>query len=264
MAAQVLHPERRDAEGLARLLVHPPRGARDGRLAVYVNGYPARLQEAVEESFPAVTHVIGHRATHGLIERYVAALTRHTYNLNDVGAELPSFLRNDPLTDRFPFLADLAALEWAVARAFHAYDQTPLDPAPLAAWTDEQWQEAILQFQPSVALVGSPWPIRELWEARATPTEAINIDLRDRPDHVLVRRAGFGVHCESLRDDEAEALTALLAGKTLGEVCEGLMRRSGDPSAVSTWFARWMSQRLIIGCTVARAGRSVACSTGPS
>jgi Putative DNA-binding domain len=254
MAAHILRPERSDTDELARVLVQPPRGHCGERLGVYVSGYPARVQEAVEESFPAVAHIIGHRATHGLIGRYLTVVTRHTYNLNDVGAKLPSFLRSDPLTDRFPFLPDLAVLEWAVARAFHAYDQPPLDPAPLAAWTEAQWQLAVLQFHPSVALVSASWPIRELWEARETSIEEIDIDMRDRPDHVLVRRAGCAVHCESLSDDEAAVLAALVAGCTLGQVSEALMTRGGNPAAVATWFARWMHQRLLIGCSSAPAG----------
>jgi hypothetical protein len=246
MASLILHPDRVNSETPAVRIAQPPRGERDERLAVYTNGYAARVQEALEESFPAVTHVVGHRATHALVARYIPALTRHSYNLNDVGAELPDFLGSDALSRQFPFLPDLAKLEWAVTRAFHAHDRTPLDLGPLATWTEERWHGAVLQFQPSVALVCSQWPVRDLWEARETPIEKIDIDLRERPDRVLVRRAGLGVHCESVSDDEAKVLAALLAGRALREVSQ-LVSTGGD--SVSQWFARWMQQALIIDCT---------------
>lgn len=250
MASLIAHPERVDNEPPDGLIAQPPRGDRHERLGVYINGYPARVQEAMEECFPAVTHVIGHRATHELVvARYVPALTRHSYNLNDVGAELPGFLHSDTLSGQFPFLPDLARLEWAVRCAFHAHDLAPLvDLGPLATWTEEEWQRAVLQFQPSVALLCSPWPIRDLWQARETPIEEIDIDLRDRPDRVLVRRAGFGVQCESVSADEARALGALLAGRTLVQVSELHATSGGDAAFVSAWFARWMQQGLIIGC----------------
>jgi hypothetical protein len=249
MASLILHPERLERGTPDGVLAAPPHGTRRERLEVYINGYPARVQEAIEESYPAVTHVIGHRATHELVSRYVPALTQYSYNLNDVGAEVPRFLCHDMLAERFPFLGDLARLEWAVARAFHAEGRPALDPQPLATWTEEQWQHAVMQFQPSVAVVCSPWPISELWEARETPIEAIDIDLRDQPDQVLVYRVGYGVRCESISRDEALVLGALLSGHALGEVSELLGANGGDPASVSAWFARWMQNGLIAACT---------------
>jgi len=249
MASLIVHPERLERGTPEWVIAAPPQGHCRERLEVYINGYPARVQEAIEESFPAVTHVIGHRATHELVERYVHSLARHSYNVNDVGAELPDLLRSDTLAEQFPFLPDLAQLEWAITRAFHAHDQPPLDLQRLANWTDEQWQHAVLRFQPSVAVVCSPWPIRELWEARDTPIEAIDIDLRDRPDQVLAYRVGYGVRCESIRRDQALVLGALLTGHALGEV---IGANGGDPTSVSVWFARWVQAGLITDCTSSR------------
>jgi hypothetical protein len=248
MASWIVHPEPRERDGHEHLIAPPPRGDRSERLAVYVNGYPARVQEAIEESFPAVTHLIGHRATHELVERYLHALTRHSYNLNDVGAKLPGFLCRDLLCARFPFLPDLARLEWAINQAFHAHQRAPLDPASLATWTDAQWQRAVLHFQPSVALVCSPWPIRDLWAARETPREAIDLDLRDRPDQVRVWRTGLEVHCTSVGRDEALLLETLLAGQTLGAAMERLAANNGDSASVSAWFTDWMRQGLLVAC----------------
>lgn len=252
MASRILHPERFAGEALARMVAEPPRGHRRERLNVYINGYPARVQEAVEESFPAVMHLIGHRPSHALVARYASALRRHSYNLNDIGAELPDFLRQDEITGQFPFLPDLARLEWAIVRAFHAHNRPPLDLQPLATWTDEQWHHAVLQFHPSVALVCSAWPVRTLWEVRDTPIEAIDVDLRDRPDQVIVYRIGHGVRCASICRDEALALGTLLAGHTLGHVSELLSAHDGDPSSVAAWFARWMQNQLIVSCTTDR------------
>ncbi len=249
MASLIVHPDRVESETSEGLIAQPPRGERHERLAVYVNGYPARVREAIEECFPAVTHLIGQRATHELVARYVRALTRHSYNLNAVAAELPGFLCSDALNGQFPFLPDLAQLEWAVTCAFHAHDRAPLDLGVLATWSEEQWQHAVFEFQPSVALVRSSWPIRDLWEARETPIEDIDINLRDRPDRVLVRRAGPGVLCQPVSHDEARLLAALLAGRTLGDVSDLLVTSGGAPASVSTWFARWMQHRLIIGCS---------------
>jgi hypothetical protein len=253
MAALILRPERLERETPALALAPVPRGTTTERLRVYAGGYPARLQDALVETFPAVAHLIGHGALTHLTHRYLRALSLQSYNLNDAGAELPAFLRADELTTQLPFLADLAELEWNIACAFHAHDESPLAPSALTSWSLDDWECALLRFQPSVALVCSPWPIRELWQARETPIEAIALAVHDRPDRVLVYRTGLAVLCESVDSDEAAALASLLDGRTLADVTARLAARGHDPAAVSAWFARWMSQGMIRGCD--RGGR---------
>lgn len=243
LASQILHPERTELP--EALLVPPPRGSIAERVGVYVNGYPARLQDSLSETFPALAHLIGHVATAELTQRYRHALSQHSYNLNDVGAELPAFLRRDELTARLPFLPDLAELEWAVATAFHAHDKTPLDPTSLAEWTLDDWAHAVLRFQPSVTLRSSQWPIRDLWETRETPLAEIDLTVADRPQWVLVHRANLQVHCDVIDDNETRALAALIDGRPLGEVTELLATHGDDPSRVSTWFTRWINLGLI-------------------
>jgi len=227
-----------------------PEGSRPAeRMHVYAAGYPARITEALAETFPAVAHVVGDGAFAALARRFAAVTPFASYSLNDAGADLPRFLHGDLLTERLAFLPDLAQLEWQVARAFHALDETPLVPSAFAPWTMEQWERAVLQFQPWLSVVRSEWPIREIWESRETPVAAIDIDLRNRPDRVLVRRTGFEVTCESVSEDEADALAALIAGSTLGEVVARLANHGGDPAGVSAWFGRWMTLRLVKSVT---------------
>lgn len=228
-----------------------PGGSVAERLAVHVNGYPARIQEALEEQFPAVAHIAGAGAFAALVKRYVEAVQLDSYTLSDAGLELPRFLRTDRLTAQLPFLVDLAQLEAHVARAFHAFDEPTLDRQAVTHWTPEQWDRATLRFQSWVAVMTSDWPVREIWDCREMPIEDIDIDLK-RPDCVLVRRVGDTVICESVGRREADVLAALLAGRTLGTVVAEFASRGDDPAAVSTWFARWMALRLITGCEVGR------------
>ena len=251
MAGLIVDSERfnTDSDGLAALIAIPDRCHAVTRLRVYANGYPARLEEALKETFPAVEHVVGPRAFATLAHRFAGAVPLHSYSLNDAGGQLPDLLRSDPLTANLPFLPDLARLEWHVANAFHATDELTFDPAPLARWSLDDWERAVLRFQPWVAVVESDWPIREIWERRETPVEAIDVDLHDRPEQVLVRRAGFAVTCESLDAAEAYALRLLLDGRALGDAMARLTAKGEDPAAVSAWFARWSSLRMVISCS---------------
>jgi hypothetical protein len=250
MAARILTGIESQPPDVGALIAVPPRGDATERLQVYAAGYPARISEALTESFPAVAHVLGDGAFHALVHRYIASVALGSYNLNDAGAALPHFLETDQLSRDLPFLPDLARLEWHVARAFHAHQRPPFDATAAADWTLDDWARVTMRFQAFVAVVESDWPIRAIWDCRATPIENIDLDLRHRADRVLVRRSGDVVVCESIEDAEAQALGALLGGQTLGDVIATRGEHGDTPAAVAAWFTRWVSLRLITRCTV--------------
>jgi hypothetical protein len=220
------------------------------RLGVYIDGYPARLQEALREAFPAVAHIIGGQMC-ALVSRFATEAQLRSYNLNDAGADFPRFLRGDSTAEQLPFLPDLAELEWRVLRAFHAADETSFDPASLLGWDDHAWSYAVLRFQPWVAIVSSEWPIGELWELRETPLDQIDVDLGGKPSHICVRRDGFAVICESVTAAEAHGLQLLLSGLPLGMAMEILNARGVAAESIGVWFQRWVTMGLICGVRLA-------------
>lgn len=215
------------------------------RLAIHIDGYPARVREALLESFPAVHHVVGERAFTGMVYRFLPELPEKEYNLNRVGRALADFLRRDPLTERLPFLSDLATLEWRLVEAFHAPSLEPFELGRCAEWREVDWRRAQFRFQPAVSVTCSNWPIREIWQARTLPLQEIKIDLVGRTDRVLVYRRGLAVECESLGESEAKLLCSLLGGLRLGEALEAIEPGEAEDTDLSQWFARWVSLGLI-------------------
>ena len=251
LGAIILEPGRLDDDAFAAevadvLLCSSPEAV-TARLRAYTGGYPARIGEALAEEYPALKHVVGASAFDALATRYLPHVPDGIYNLNDVGVPLAEFLAGDALTRDFPFAPDLARLERAVHAAFHARERPPLDPASLAGWTMEDWGSAVLDFQPSVALVSSAWPVNDVWDARDTPVEDIDIALEGRPQQILVHRSGYNVVCDALDAEEANAFEQMQGGATLGVAIETIAERGGDPEAVTRWFASWTARGLITG-----------------
>jgi hypothetical protein len=247
MAGLILDPTRMESEAAASDLVRrPPRGGQSERRGAYVNGYPARLREALEETYPALRHLLGASAFADLVLRHRRAVPAGQWDLGAVGRALPTFLEYDEVARDLPFAPNLARLEWAVQVAFHARLAAPLQPDAFAALaTSPDWDRARLDFQAGVAIVESAWPIRTLWEARDTPRDAIDVDLRDRPDAVCVHRVGFRVACESIDARHTAVLRALLAGKSLGAAIGPLT--DDDAALLATWTATWMQRGLVVG-----------------
>jgi hypothetical protein len=216
------------------------------RLGAYTDGYPARLEEALAEAFPALRRVLGDEIFHGMVERYVPAAPAGIYNLNDVGAPLPAWLASDQVARAVPLAPDLARLELAVQRAFHATLLPPFDATPLASWGPEEWDGAIVRFQAGVALVRSAWPIHDVWQARTQPRDTS--DLAAEPQNVVVARAGFRVTATLTAADEAMLLERLLAGERLGPALGTLEASGVAGETVTAWFAGWVRRGLVAAC----------------
>lgn len=244
MAARILGCSSPDTDGVvARWVAVPPPAGADERLAVYEDGYPARIHDALADVHPALARLAGSAAFAALARRYAAAVPLASYNLNDAGAGLVAFLADDELARERRFLPDLAALEQAVAQAFHAAERPPLDPATVG-WSLDEWERAVLEFQPAVTVLTSPWRLLDVWAGSAADPGAPDVAA---PEHVLIRRAGFVVRCESICAAEAAALRRLLDGSTLGACLAALEAEGHDPAAVGDWCARWMRSGMIAG-----------------
>lgn len=226
-----------------------PQGGEPGvqRLAVYAGGYVVRIRAALAEVYEAVRWAVGEPVFARLAEAYARRHPSQDYNLSAVGRHLPAFLEADPVTQRLPFLPDLARLEWTVCRAFHAFERPPCDAATVERLALSDGESVRLIFQPAVAVVTSAWPILDCWTVRRQPREQVDLEIVNRPQHVRVFRRGVEVRCEVVSPDEAQALSGLLAGKAIGDVYHELAASRGEPSPplVAEWFARWMRDGMI-------------------
>ena len=215
------------------------------RLAVYQEGYVARYVESMEESFPAIRHILGHDVFCGLVSDYAKKYPSQNPNLNSAGASFCDFLKVSPEAKPWPFLPDLARFEWGVMQAFHAFEKKPLPASVLSSVSLEGLADAKIFFQPSVHLIASAWPVLDIWHSRKNPVKEISIDLVNRPQTVLIFRQELDVHCELIETTQYEVFSRLLNGQTLGEIFEEIAETVSDPSAITHAFASWIQKGLI-------------------
>ncbi len=236
-------------DGFAGSLRLPPGVDAESRLAVYRNGYPARILEALEDAYPAIATICGDGSFTMLARRYLQKCDLSTTSLNGIGEHFPAYCARDELSNQLRFLSDLAQVEWAALRALHSTEQPPVDPTAFAAWDMEDWERVVLTLQPSTRLVRSAWPIHDLWQARDTPRDDIDIDLTDRAQDVLVYRRDYEVECRLLTPQESIALDSLLSGSTLGGTMEALADNDSKTDT-SQMFGQWLAAGLITSATL--------------
>lgn len=192
-------------EGLRPLLRTPRTGSIDARWHIYADGFLARLVEAIENDYPTLAKVLGGGPLRSLTARYVSRFPPRSHDLGRFGDRLPAFLETDALAGDLPFLPDLARFEWAVAEAFVVPDVDELSWADLVGPGPEAATELPLALRPGTALVGSMWPILEIWSCREQPTKTIDVPLARAARTVLVSRRGIEIVCR-----QATSLEVLL------------------------------------------------------
>lgn len=186
------------------------------RLGVYRNAVRSNQRGALAAAFPVVAQLVGTAFFNEAADRCLAAQPSTSGDLHDLGAGFPEFLGAYPHAAELPYLGDLARLEWALHRAFHAADAAPVGIDALAAVPADALDRLVLLPTPGCALIESAWPILTLWRAHqpgAAWPELFQLD--QGGETVAVYREGFECVAEALDAGTAALLAASLAGQPL-------------------------------------------------
>lgn len=200
-------------------------GMKDGapakrRFDVYRNNVASGMIEALRATYPAVDKLVG-------AEFFAASarvfLDRHPPRsplLFRYGEAFADFLDAFPPAASTPYLGDVARLEWARLQAYHAKDSDPLSIEALSGFTHDENGETVdvgeLRFtlHPSLALIGSRWPIVSLWAASTGQGASDDVDM-SRSERAVVVRPSLTVDTRSLPEGAFALMQALNDGRTL-------------------------------------------------
>ena len=140
-------------------------------------------------------------------------LPRTAY-LDQYGDAFPDFLRHFPPAASLPYIADVAALEWAANRALHAADDAPLELSRLTELTSEEQRRVSFRPHSSIGLLRSDFPVDEIWRAVLDSDDQAfaALDLAAGPVFLLVERSETGIEVTRTQRPAWNFLAALCRG----------------------------------------------------
>jgi hypothetical protein len=190
-------------------------------LAVYRNNVMSGLIKVVAARFPVVRRLLGEESFVGSARQFIAAEPPRSPLLLDYGDAFPRFLRRFGDDSCTGYIADIADLEIARGKAYHAADAAPLPPRAFAAIPAERLAGLRLSLHPSVSLLQSRFPVVSLWHASQ---EAGEVALPQwRPEAALIARPLLEVEVWNLPPGGFAFLTALQRGASMAEAAEAAM-----------------------------------------
>ena len=190
-----------------------PQGRPAGkRFDVYRNNVAASLTEGLETAFPVLRALLGDAFFRGMASVYLRRHPPASPLMMFFGEAMPAFLETfEPVQD-LGYLPDIARLELALRRSYHAADAPAIDPALLEAVAPEQLMGARLRLAPALQLLRSDWPIVTLWQMHQ-PGGGPGPEMRG--EDALLTRPGFDPAVSLLPAGGGAFIAALRQGETL-------------------------------------------------
>lgn len=223
-ALALLDPKQKVPDGLFDGAAQPA----GRRFNVYRNNIAVSLTEALRIGFPVVSKLIGRQNMDGLAGIFLRAHPPTSPLMMQYGADFPDFLAGTAQLAHLGYLPDIARLELAIRRSYHAGDAVAIAPECLGEITTQAMMRATFTMAPTVQLVRSDWPIFDIWrnntdENVPKPQAGVRAGVRAGAQDVLVTRPDFDPLPQLLPPGGAAWITGLMNGLNVEEALDAAL-----------------------------------------
>ena len=192
--------------------------AHASRFSVYRNNVFAGLTNAIGARYPVVRRLLWEDGFNRIAQLYVAAEPPRSPVMLEYGENFPQFLRSVGHSISADYLADVAELESARTRAYHAADANPVSRDVFCKLAPDEISNLRLALHPSVHLLMSRFPVVSIWEANLHANDnALNLW---QPECALIARPRLDVEVRRLTPGAYEFLSALAEGSSVGDAID--------------------------------------------
>lgn len=196
--------------------------AREHRYAVHRNNCTHALIDAFQAGYPVSRALLGEACFAHAARECARAQPPRTPVLAEYVQVFPRFLAGTPLVADVPYLADVARLEAACLRVYHAADAAPV---PVSAWQalladPQRLAAASVRLHPAMAWLACTHAAVDIWQAHVQAehlqlAELDGIDVTIAQDALLWRGDDGLPRMAAMPTGSAAALDALQAGASL-------------------------------------------------
>ena len=228
-------------------VVSTPQASAAERVRIYVEAYRLRLLEVLQDNYTGLHGLLGDEEFDRLGRAYIDAHPSTHPSVRWFSRHLEDFLRRTEPYVEHPYLAEMAAFEWAQGLVFDAADEPIAGLEALATVPPEAWAGLHFNLHAAVQRLTLGWNVPQVWqtlEAGETP----ELFKGEAPSSWLLWRAELLTHWRSLNEDEAWALSAAADDRNFGELCEGLCQwheASDVAMQAASFLKRWLIDGLI-------------------
>ncbi|MDE1917506.1 MAG: putative DNA-binding domain-containing protein [Sphingomonadales bacterium] len=218
-------------------------GEAEAGLAVYHNAYRSQLVDCLKDSYERLWAWLGDDGFEAAARHHIALNPPHSWTLGDYGHGFAATIAT--LYPDDPEVTEIAALDWALRRAFDGPDAAAFDLSRLA---QVDWDEAVITFVPTLDLLPVKTNCGTIWNAIAAGEDVPGAAMLPAPGWVRVWRVALQPHFTTIEQAEVDAIRLAASGLSFARLCDRLAQDMGMDSAVEAagrYLASWVQDGLI-------------------
>ena len=197
------------------------------RFAIYRNNVIVSLIDALGAAYPVVAQLVGEPFFREMARVYVRDNPPRSPILLSYGETFPGFIEAFEPAAGVPYLADVARLELARRRAYHAADEPSLAQCAFAGIASNDRGLLTVRLHASVTILRSRFAVGSIWAAHQEGGLIETVDPY-RAEDVLVLRPELDVEVMRLAPGVASFLGALATGATIMDAVVHALERSPE------------------------------------
>lgn len=133
-----------------------------GRFNIFRNNTYMSLTECLKTVFPVTVRLSDERFFAYAAHEFISNRPPREARLSNYGAEFPRFLAGFAPCRKFPVIAEMAALEWAIAGSLGEAEEQPV-PISLIMEAGLDGTRICLRLQPNLRFAMARWPLLGIW-----------------------------------------------------------------------------------------------------
>ncbi|MGB0684121.1 MAG: putative DNA-binding domain-containing protein [Magnetovibrionaceae bacterium] len=204
-------------KSLAAAQIHGDGLAPEARIQLHANNTVILLAEALGRIFPAVKALLGEAAFDQVARAFAKAHPPTSPVLNAYGDGFADWLAGQRGLENLPYIGDVAALDFAWARAEQAADARAISIDVLSVAEPSVLDDIRFRLHPAFGLVLSDWPIFGIWSWARSGGQGESPFAGPEPSATLVNRQVETVEVIPIPMSVAHSIRLLLGGASLGE-----------------------------------------------
>lgn len=217
------------------------------RIDIYRSNILTTLTNVLESVYPVILRLVGNDYFRQVARGFVGRHPPRQRSLIAYGVEFPRYLATQPSAAAYPYLCDVARLEWACHQAFHAPDAKSSNFARLLDVPAKAWPGARVRLTPSLQLIQSDYPIDRIWrENQPDCLEPSLIELRFEETFTSVARRDVEVQLRSHPAAEFKFISMLKAGNRL-QIAYAAAALTDNNLDIEALLRDWIEARLVVG-----------------
>ena len=186
----------------------------EGPVRVYRNTVLSGSIEALRANYPAIARLLGDEMFDGVAADFWAEYPPRIPVLALYGDHFPEWLRGQSWTGEFPYLADVARIDWNYIEALFSPDRQALDMSQLHGLSD--WQALRLDLHPATRFDWLKTPAMSIWSAQREGFQGEH-EFDWVAEGVLITRPDLEVHATRLEREAHHFLSDIRLGASIGD-----------------------------------------------